>query len=102
MASNTNSKRVKITQRLGKCTCGCKGSDSQHAQKIVRTVRNVAAFDLCLPPSDAIRLVRVVLACGTYSHPEGERVCYLVQWYFDGKVNGRGVWYAERAWYGNK
>lgn len=33
--------KVKIINRVHPCTCGCKGSDSQHAAKFERTLRDV-------------------------------------------------------------
>jgi len=89
---------VKITQRLNPCMCGCHGQDPQHRQHTKRAVRHYAAFDLVLPMASGW----VVLACGTYAHPEGERVCYLVGYAIDGELRGQGSWYAARAWYGNK
>jgi len=33
--------RVKIINRVHPCTCGCKGSDSQHAAKFERTIYDI-------------------------------------------------------------
>ena len=34
--------KAKIINRIAPCNCGCKGSDSQHAAKFERTLRDVA------------------------------------------------------------
>jgi len=93
-----NTNRVKITQRMNPCMCGCRGTDPQHAATVKRVIRDYAAFDLVL----SLKTRSAVVARGTYAHPEGVRVCYLVKIVIDGELRGQGHWYASRAWFGHK
>jgi len=66
----------KITQRLGPCTCGCKGRDPWHVRELPRRIRDIRRLDSVekRKSNDISGYGGTVeiIAEGTYSHPSGE------------------------------
>lgn len=94
LATRPTALRATITQRWTPCRCGCGGRDSQHAAKVTRTVRAI----VWLTPHGPFLLgEKVMLAEGRYSHPSGERVCYLVGTAREAGGFGCLTWVGARA-----
>jgi len=66
-----NTNRVRITQRVDPCTCGCKGRDSWHAATLLRTVRYMTTgLDMRVVTHTFGEVT--ISAHGYFRHPCGE------------------------------